>query len=210
MSEQLQLRRGTSSQVASFIGQPGECVVATTDNRIVINDGATTGGWPAATVQLDITSLTGGVITFESSYDNGANWVTTPLAQFFNASLGQCSEGTNPYTLPTGTAVNQPFVIATNVKASPGVLWDVTIIQTTTTLGDFRLYDSASAPTCSSATGVVGNYPVQSNATSPGLHLPFPAGKKFVNGIAFCLTGAVADNDNTNFVTGVQLNLDAQ
>jgi hypothetical protein len=56
LSEQLQLRRGTSSQVASFIGQPGECVVDTTDNRIVINDGSTTGGWPAAKLVEVITN----------------------------------------------------------------------------------------------------------------------------------------------------------
>jgi hypothetical protein len=56
LSEQLQLRRGTSSQVASFVGQPGECVVDTTNNRIVINDGSTTGGWPAAKLVEVITN----------------------------------------------------------------------------------------------------------------------------------------------------------
>ena len=97
---------------------------------------------------------------------------------------------------------------STNIKASAGTVYGVTIVQTTTTLGDFRFYDSASAPTCSSATGAVNNYAIQSNANSPGFHLTFPVGKKFVNGIGFCLTGAVADNDNTNFVTGVQINVD--
>jgi hypothetical protein len=47
MSEQLQLRRGASSQVAAFTGAQGECVVDTTNNRIVVNDGSTAGGWPA-------------------------------------------------------------------------------------------------------------------------------------------------------------------
>ena len=97
---------------------------------------------------------------------------------------------------------------ATNVKSTPGVVYDITITQTTTTLGDLRLYDSASSPTCSSATGVIGNWAVQSNAVSPGMHLTFPVGKVFANGISFCLTGAVADNDNTNFVTGAQVNMD--
>jgi len=48
MTEQLQLRRGTASQVAAFTGAQGELVVDTTNNRAVVNDGATAGGWPAA------------------------------------------------------------------------------------------------------------------------------------------------------------------
>ena len=48
MSEQLQLRRGTSTQVAAFTGAQGETVMDTTNNRLVVNDGSTAGGWPAA------------------------------------------------------------------------------------------------------------------------------------------------------------------
>jgi Major tropism determinant N-terminal domain len=46
LSEQLQLRRGTASQVNSFIGAAGEVVFDTTNNRIVANDGVTIGGYP--------------------------------------------------------------------------------------------------------------------------------------------------------------------
>jgi Major tropism determinant N-terminal domain len=45
---QVQYRRGTSTQVASFTGAAGEMVVDTTNNRVVVQDGATAGGWPAA------------------------------------------------------------------------------------------------------------------------------------------------------------------
>jgi hypothetical protein len=94
----------------------------------------------------------------------------------------------------------------TQVKASAGTLCYIEVTQTTTTLGDLRLYDLASAA-CNSGTGVVLNSAVQSNATSPGFMLNFgPYGKAFANGIGICLTGAVADNDNTNFVTGAQVN----
>ena len=44
MSEQLQLRRGTATQVAAFTGAQGEVVIDTTNNRLVINDGVTAGG----------------------------------------------------------------------------------------------------------------------------------------------------------------------
>ena len=45
---QVQYRRGTSTQVASFTGAAGEMVVDTTNNRLVVQDGSTAGGWPAA------------------------------------------------------------------------------------------------------------------------------------------------------------------
>jgi hypothetical protein len=56
MTEQLQLRRGAASQVAAFTGAQGELVVDTTNNRAVINDGATAGGWPAAKLAEVITN----------------------------------------------------------------------------------------------------------------------------------------------------------
>ncbi len=56
MSEQLQLRRGTSTQVAAFTGQQGEAVMDTTNNRLVLNDGATAGGWAAAKLAETITN----------------------------------------------------------------------------------------------------------------------------------------------------------
>jgi hypothetical protein len=45
---QVQLRRGTSSQVAAFTGAAGEVVVDTTNNRAVVHDGATAGGFALA------------------------------------------------------------------------------------------------------------------------------------------------------------------
>lgn len=96
---------------------------------------------------------------------------------------------------------------STNIKASAGTLCELTVINTTATLVDLRLYDTSSAPTCSSATGVIANYPVQANTTSPGFSINLGMyGKAFATGIGFCLTGANADNDNTNAVTGVNLN----
>ncbi|MGH6798684.1 MAG: hypothetical protein ACREDI_09935, partial [Roseiarcus sp.] len=56
MSEQLQLRRGTSTQVGAFTGAQGETVMDTTNNRLVVNDGSTAGGWPAAKLSEVITN----------------------------------------------------------------------------------------------------------------------------------------------------------
>ena len=48
MSEQLQLRRGVASAIVNFTGAQGEVVVDTTNNRLIVNDGATAGGFAAA------------------------------------------------------------------------------------------------------------------------------------------------------------------
>jgi hypothetical protein len=56
LSEQLQLRRGAASQVAAFTGAQGETVMDTTNNRLVVSDGSTAGGWPAAKLVEVITN----------------------------------------------------------------------------------------------------------------------------------------------------------
>ena len=53
---QVQYRRGTAAQVASFTGAQGELIVDTTDNRVVVQDGSTAGGWPAAKLSEVITN----------------------------------------------------------------------------------------------------------------------------------------------------------
>ncbi|HEY1982484.1 MAG TPA: hypothetical protein VGH13_20600 [Xanthobacteraceae bacterium] len=55
---QVQYRRGTASQVAAFTGAQGELVVDTTNNRVVVQDGATAGGFPAAKL-TDVGTIAG-------------------------------------------------------------------------------------------------------------------------------------------------------
>jgi|SRR5487761_1519608 hypothetical protein len=55
---QVQYRRGTAAQVAAFTGAAGEMVIDTTNNRVVVQDGATAGGFPAAKL-ADAGSVTG-------------------------------------------------------------------------------------------------------------------------------------------------------
>ncbi len=69
MSEQLQLRRGTAAQLAAFTPQAGELVVDTTNNRLVVGDGATAGGFPAA--QLAETPLATNALNTLASGANG-------------------------------------------------------------------------------------------------------------------------------------------
>jgi Major tropism determinant N-terminal domain len=95
---QVQYRRGTASQVAAFSGAQGEMVVDTTNNRVVVQDGATAGGWPAA----KLTEIAGGNL---NKFRNG----TMDVWQRGTSSLTATTSGS--YTadgwivLPTGAGV---------------------------------------------------------------------------------------------------------
>lgn len=64
MTQQVQLRRGTASQVAAFTPAAGEVVVDTTNNRLAVGDGATLGGFPAVMQGGPSISIAGGGITY--------------------------------------------------------------------------------------------------------------------------------------------------
>lgn len=121
------------------------------------------------------------------------------------------TNGISEVSAPTGGATGATILSAasnnsTSIKASAGTLYSVTVVQTTTTLMDVRFYDTASAPTCSSATGMKLNFPVQSNTVSAGATYNLgPTGIAFASGIGVCITGANANNDNTNATTGLNL-----
>lgn len=48
MAKQLQMRRGTTTEMSTFVGAEGEVTVDTTKDVIVVHDGATVGGFPVA------------------------------------------------------------------------------------------------------------------------------------------------------------------
>lgn len=82
---------------------------------------------------------------------------------------------------------------ATSVKASAGVVVGVQLTNTTAAFKYFRLYNKASAPTVGtdSPALVVGLPP---NSTT-AIH--YPAGVSLALGVAYAITGAVADLDAT-------------
>jgi hypothetical protein len=166
------------------------------------------------------------------------DWVLPPdvFGLFGDVVAAQTTQSGNPHPVPVGVvgannavcdpynpticiASGTPTVIlsaASNnsqlVGGSAGLasLMEITIQNTAVTLQDVRFYDTAVAPTCSSATGLVANYPIGGGtATAPTIVTPplGPLGKLFKLGIGVCITGANANNDNTNAATGLNLNL---
>ena len=63
MATQVQIRRGTSSQVAAFTGAEGEIVVNTTNDSVHVNDGSTAGGFELARVDGSNWAITNDITT---------------------------------------------------------------------------------------------------------------------------------------------------
>lgn len=139
----------------------------------------------------------GGMLFDGTNYDRwrgdgtGSAFVT-PQA----AATGGCTPGK---TLSAATTN------ATSIKAAAGTLCTLIAINTTATIYYLKLYNTVAAPTCNSDT-VVMSIPVPANTSGSGYALPLgPFGIAFTTGIGLCLTGALADNDNTAAATGVAI-----
>jgi hypothetical protein len=118
------------------------------------------------------------------------------------AATGGCSS-----TIIHTAASNNATVIGTAAAHTLcGFRWE----NTSVTLMSIRFYDTATVPAagvpCNSNGNLQSNDVAQSNAVQPiGVVNLGPTGEAFAAGIVVCVTGANADNDNTNAVTGLNL-----
>ena len=121
---QLQHRRGSASQISTFTGAQGELVIDTTNNRIVVQDGSTPGGWSAAKLS-EVTRLRVVLEGVNFNSANSDNQIAVPLPPGFSAylvsacyiceatgtlttatcSLWTAAGGTGTAIVTTGTAV---------------------------------------------------------------------------------------------------------
>jgi hypothetical protein len=121
---------------------------------------------------------------------NTTPWLVTPSA----GTTGGC---TPAKTLSAATTNS------TSIKGSVGTLCKMITINTTATLYYLKMYNTAAAPTCNSDT-VVATYPVPPSNGGVAVNIG-PFGEAYTNGIGFCLTANLADNDNTAAATGVTI-----
>lgn len=177
----------TNGQAVDFQATArGAQIVATGVDTFSVS-AAQSGAWTAAQ---------SGIWTVQPG--NSAN--TTPwLVQPAPGTASGCT----PYHLPNGSGATNN---STSIKGSAGNLCDIVPINTTSTTYFLKIYDSATAPTCSSATNLKHIYPVPNAAgAGAGFIRTSPLGESYANGIGFCLTGGGADTDNTNAAAGVYI-----
>ena len=94
---------------------------------------------------------------------------------------------------------------STLVWSGPAIVQWVVPINTTATQYFLKLYNKGTAPVCGTDP-VVLSFPIPANSNGGGA-LPLGLeGAQFPNGVGFCLTGAIADNDTTPGAAGVAIN----
>ena len=140
---------------------------------------------PPTDVSADIDSVRGWC------FGNGASAVSAVTAP---------SGGATPCYLASAGTTN-----SFNCKASAGQIYGFDVINTSATIYYLRLYNLATAPSCSSATGFVRTIPI---FPSPGgITRDISVGEYYSSGIGFCLTGGGSSTDNTVASVGVYITL---
>jgi hypothetical protein len=97
---------------------------------------------------------------------------------------------------------------STSVTQRQTALYNLTVVNTTAAIYYLKLYDKASQPTCNTDVPIA-TFPIPFGASSAGGSVVITSNTTplgFNNGLGFCLTGGLADNDNTNAATGVAIN----
>jgi hypothetical protein len=196
------------------------------DTTTIAGSAPGTAGTPSANV-LSVQGTSGGTSLPMSAADGqivNVGTSTDAASCASGTSLLACqrqlhTDVTGPIPAPTSTVAATAYGLqsaastnSTNVKNAAGVVAGMNLLNTTTTVYYLRMYNLASAPTCSSATGFVRSWPIPPAAAAGGVggiaaSLPIN-GTAFSTGISFCLTGGGSSTDNTNAATGVFVNID--
>lgn len=129
MTEQLQLRRGTATQIASATGAAGEVFVDTTNNTLVVQDSLTAGGFRLAKL-TDVGILPVYPIASLPSA-SGAAGKTIYISDVGGGGSAATSDGTN-WRLLRETNYNANATTTGAVALAP--LTDANIQRFTTTL----------------------------------------------------------------------------
>jgi len=87
---------------------------------------------------------------------------------------------------------------STSVKASAGQVYHVTATNNSATINYVRFYNTASAPTCSSATNLVYQLAIPASTSGAGFVQDISAGLAFATGIGICVSSGYATTDVTN------------
>lgn len=193
-----------SGQLAVNVAASSVNQAVTVASGAVVDGGITTLGAQADAAAASDTSTATLIALLKRNNQNLTTLNTTAggAATLAAAATGGCTGA----TLLTAANNNATVIGSAAAHTLCWLRWE----NTTTSLVDIRLYDTATTPSggapCNSATGVVSNDVVQSNAVSPGGVANLgPFGMAFASGIVMCVTGANANNDNTNAVTGINI-----
>src|SRR6185437_2403366 len=158
------------------------------------------GGVSAATDNSAFTAGSGSGLPILAVYnDSISNAVSGDVAvprmtvtrQLLTAQQAATAGGWSPFRLVSAATTN-----ATSVKASAGSVGVIVVGNVASTVAYLKFYNKASAPTVGTDTPVFV-VPIPGNTAGAGATVPLGPGLSFTTGIAFAVTGLLADTDTT-------------
>jgi hypothetical protein len=124
MSTQVQFRRGTTAETASFTGAVGEVTVDTSKNVCVVHDGATAGGYPllrqdGTNSSLSPGSLSSCALKFATSANTG---IISPspgqIALVNNGVASLTIDGSGSVSIPGNVSITGSLTVTGSFLSS--------------------------------------------------------------------------------------------
>lgn len=204
--------RGSMSSASSSVSSSTSSVTQGTSPWVVGGALTRDNAAPGAT-QVDVMPCVSGSsalsLTTNRSQKIWCNLFGAQAMMLTNSSTGaaydlapEAPSATSAYAVRCGI-LTTASTNSTSCKGSEARFYGIYVINTTATVYYLRLYNTASAPTCSSATGFIESIPIPASTTGAGFILAMPYPTQYATGLGYCITASSTSTANDNAAAGI-------